>query len=105
MSRPSTRAAIVAISPVMRLIRARVSSDTWCSGRSLSYSSPTMPPPNVSDAAINAISAAVNVLLPPANYEGSDLGKHGEIRDGFGEWGRSLPSAEPEVVQCSTITG
>ena len=64
-----------------------------------------MPPPNVSDAAINAISAAVNVLLPPANYEGSGLGKHGEIRDGFGEWGRSLPSAEPEVVQCSTITG
>jgi hypothetical protein len=63
MSRPSTRAAIVATSPVTRLIRARVSSDTWCSGRSLSYSSPTMPSPNVSNAAINAIVAAVNVLL------------------------------------------
>jgi hypothetical protein len=28
------------------------------------------------------------------------VGKNGEIRDGFGEWSRSLSSAEPEVVQC-----
>ena len=68
MSRPRTRAAIVATSPVARLMRARVSSDTWCSGNSLSYSSPTMPPPNVSNAAINAIVAAVNLLLHLPDY-------------------------------------
>ena len=99
MSRPSTRAAIVATSPVTRLIRARVSSDTWCSGRSLSYSSPTMPPPNVSDAAISAIVAAVTCAAPFANYLpvipgiGSDLGKNGKFAMGLGGWEVILPVA------------
>src|SRR6516164_11008885 len=68
MSRPRTRAAIVATSPVTRLIRARVSSETWCSGRSLSYNSPAIPPPNVSNAAVKAMVAAVTCVAPSANY-------------------------------------